>query len=531
MAFDPTHSTGPTVLNVGEFASRFLRMYGDQVAVRSTYGEITGAQLDLRTNRLANVFEAMGLLRGDRVAVFLPNRPEVVELEMACYKGAFVKAPINARLSPLEVAAVLADSGANLVLTTAARAESFLPLVKGALPRLLLVDTEASDSRSYEAALAAASEVYTARPVGRDELAVLHYTSGSSGVLKAAMQTFGNRLALARKNLMRPDGRMQPGETLGLVGPITHASGMQLVAAFCSGVTVRLFEKFEPVNFLRVMRDEGIENTFLVPTMITMLLQEIGPGEKRPALPALKRLVYGAAPMAPARVAEAMQVFGPVLAQGYGTGETTSGVTALTQRDHIEGLNGSPHLLASCGRPYAESLVEVVDDAGKPVADGEIGEIVVSGEDICAGYWNAPELTAEVFKNGRYHTGDLARVDANGYIYIVDRKKDMVVSGGFNVYPTEVEAVLYQHPAVAEACAFGIPHDKWGETVAAHIVLRDGMQTTVQEIEAFCTEYLGDFKRPRLVKFVPQVARNSNGKVARREEQAPYWVGRERRVN
>jgi acyl-CoA synthetase (AMP-forming)/AMP-acid ligase II len=165
------------------------------------------------------------------------------------------------------------------------------------------------------------------------------------------------------------------------------------------------------------------------------------------------------------------------------------------------------------------------------VATGEIGEIVVGGADVFAGYWRAPELTAEVLKNGRYHTGDLARADDEGYIYIVDRKKDMVISGGFNVYPSEVEAVLYQHPAVDEACVFSVPDDKWGEAVAAHIVRKPGAALDAAALDAFCAARLAGFKRPRRIEFVEALQKNANGKIARKAIQTPYWAGHDRRVN
>jgi acyl-CoA synthetase (AMP-forming)/AMP-acid ligase II len=215
------------------------------------------------------------------------------------------------------------------------------------------------------------------------------------------------------------------------------------------------------------MQARRVTHTFMVPTMINMLLAEVG-GRYRP-LPDLQRLGYGAAPMAPARILQAMDVFGPILSQGYGAGETTSGVCGLTVQDHLQARASRPERLASCGRPFLESLVEVVDDEGRPVPQGEIGEIVVSGADIFAGYWRAPELTAEVLRHGRYHTGDLARMDEQGFVYIVDRKKDMVISGGF--------------------------------------------------------------KRPRHIEFVQQLPKNPNGKVMRRAVQAPYWAQHARKVN
>ncbi|KQP21481.1 AMP-binding protein [Pseudorhodoferax sp. Leaf267] len=520
-----THPPRP-VTNVAALVARSAQRHARRVAVMSPARTLTFAQLEQRACRLANALLGMGLARGDRVGIYLPNCAEIVEIELACYKAALVKAPFNARLSPAEVAAAVANSEATLVVTTAERAESFRPHLAGAMPRLLLLDGPAD--AGYEAALARASDSFQTAEVQADDLAVLHYTSGSSGVLKAAMQTFGNRLAQLRKFLMRSE-TTRAGDTLGLVGPITHASGMQIVPALCSGTTIRLFSGFEPARFLADMRADRVTHTFLVPTMVNMLLAELQ-GRYRP-LPELQRLGYGAAPMAPARILQAMDVFGPVLSQGYGAGETTSGVCGLSVEDHLHARAARPERLASCGRPLLECDVQILDDAGQPVAVGEIGEIVVGGDDVFAGYWRAPELTAEVLKDGRYHTGDLARLDDEGFVYIVDRKKDMVISGGFNVYPSEVEAVLYQHAAVADACVFAVPDDKWGEAVAAHVVLRPGQAPDARAIDAFCAERLAGFKRPRHIEFVQALVKNANGKVARKTIQAPYWANHSRMVN
>ena len=514
------------VANVGALVARTASAFSQRIAVKSPERTVTFTELERRSNRLANALLGLGLARGDRVGIYLPNCVEIVELELACYKAGLVKAPFNARLSPPEVGEIAANSEASIIVTTAERAETFRPHIRGAMPRLLLLDDVAASG--YEAALANASDTFTPVAVFADEVAVLHYTSGSSGVLKAAMQTFGNRLAQLRKFLVRAEG-MQAGHIIGLVGPVTHASGMQIVPALCSGVTIRLFTSFEPDRFMADMKADRVTHTFMVPTMINMLLGELE-GCYRP-LPDLLRLGYGAAPMAPARIMKAMDVFGPVLSQGYGAGETTSGVCGLSAEDHLFARAAMPERLASCGRPYLECDVQILDDAGQPVATGEIGEIVVGGEDIFAGYWRAPELTAEVLKDGRYHTGDLARADDEGFVYIVDRKKDMVISGGFNVYPSEVESVLYQHDAVQEACVFAIPDDKWGESVAAHVVLKAGRIADATLIDAFCAERLAGFKRPRRVEFVDALPKNPNGKVMRKAVQAPYWAGQERMVN
>jgi acyl-CoA synthetase (AMP-forming)/AMP-acid ligase II len=514
------------VANVGMLVARSARAHGRRIAVLSPARTLSYAELEQRSNRLANALLGLGLARGDRVGIYLPNCAEIVEIEIACYKAGLVKAPFNARLSPAEVGEIAANSEASIIVTTRERAEQFRPHIRGEMPRLLLLDGDAATN--YDAALARAGDVFTPVQVHADELAVLHYTSGSSGVLKAAMQTFGNRLAQLRKFLTRSEG-MREGHVLGLVGPITHASGMQIVPALCNGVTIRLFAGFEPARFLADMRTDRVTHTFMVPTMINMLLGELQ-GHYRP-LPDLQRLGYGAAPMAPARILQAMDVFGPVLSQGYGAGETTSGVCGLSTEDHLYARAARPERLASCGRPYLECDVQILDDAGQPVAQGEIGEIVVGGEDIFAGYWRAPELTAEVLRDGRYHTGDLAHMDEEGYVYIVDRKRDMVISGGFNVYPSEVEAVLFQHEAVQEACVFAIPDDKWGESVAAHVVLKPGRPADAALLDAFCAERLAGFKRPRRLEFVDTLPKNPNGKVMRKAVQAPYWAGQTRMVN
>jgi len=297
------------------------------------------------------------------------------------------------------------------------------------------------------------------------------------------------------------------------------------------GATILLLDGFDPPKWLEAAEKHRVTMCFLVPTMIYALLAE--PSLRTRDLSSLRVVSYGAAPMSPARIKEAWQAFGPVLAQGYGAAETTGGVIALSTADHARAMSGErPELLSSCGRVSCESDVQVLDEAGRPVEGDAIGEICVRGPDVFAGYWRAPELSREVFDaEGWLHTGDLARVDGEGYIYIVDRKKEMLVSGGFNVYPTDVEAVLAQHPAISEVCVIGVPDDRWGETVKAVVVLRQGKQASAEEIMDFCRDLLAGFKRPRSVDFVNALPRNANGKIARKDVREQYWQGRTRRVN
>ncbi|MET0507747.1 MAG: AMP-binding protein [Burkholderiaceae bacterium] len=522
-------------MNLGLYLERSARFWPDRPAVLFRDHQLSYGALELRSNRLAHALRALGLKRGDRVAIVSPNRPEIVELECALYKLGLVKVALNSRLAPAE----LADAFANaepMACVAGPEHRAMVAAVAGGLPtleHLIALDPErggADGWADYEALLGAAPDTPVREPMRPEEVAVLHYTSGSTGKLKAAMQTVGNRFASLRKIIM---GRMHagPGDVLMLSGPITHASGMFIQPMLFQGATILLMERFQPAEILEAIERHRVTICFLVPAMIHALLAE--PSIRTRNLSSLRLVSYGAAPISPARIREAWSAFGPVLAQGYGAGETTGGVLGLTSADHARAISGErPELLAACGRALGEADVQVLDDHGQPVAGDAIGEICVRGPDVFAGYWRAPEPTREVLgDDGWLRTGDLARVDHEGYIYIVDRRKEMLVSGGFNVYPREVESVLAQHPAIYEACVIGVPDEHWGEAVKAVVVLRQGAQASAGELMSFCDGRLAGFKRPRSVDFVAHLPKNSNGKLSRKDVREPYWQGRERRVN
>lgn len=521
-------------MNLGMYLARSARFWADRPAILFRDRAVTYGELERRSNRLAHALLALGLKRGDRVAVVSPNRPEIVELECALYKIGLVKVALNSRLAPGELADALANAEPVACLAgpehraMVEEAAAGLPL----LQHFIAFTPAPAGSRwqDYEALLAAQPDTHVHVEMRPEELAVLHYTSGSTGKLKAAMQTVGNRTASLRKVIM---GRMHasPGDVLMLCGPITHASGMFIQPMLYQGATLLLMERFQPAEILEAIEKHRVSMCFFVPAMIYALLAE--PTIRSRDLSSLRLVSYGAAPMSPARIREAWAAFGPVLSQGYGAGETTGGVVALGIADHRRAIEGDrPELLSACGRAVGESDVQVLDEQGRPVEGDAIGEICVRGPDVFAGYWRAPEQSREALgTDGWLRTGDLARVDRDGYIFIVDRKKEMLVSGGFNVYPSEVESVLAQHPAVYEVCVVGVPDDHWGESVKAVVVLRDGARAEGSEIMDFCRGRLADFKRPRSVDFVPQLPKNGNGKLSRKDVREHYWRGRERRVN
>lgn len=523
-------------MNLGIYLARSARYWPEQPAILFRDRAITYRELEARSNRLAHALQAQGLKKGDRVAIVSPNRPEIVELECAFYKLGLVKVALNSRLAPAE----LADALANAEPVAVAAGPEHRAMVDavtgdlGCLAHRIGFDLAGAPSagawQDYESLLAAQGESAVRVEMQAGDLAVLHYTSGSTGKLKAAMQTVGNRMASLRKIIL---GRMSagPGDVLALCGPITHASGMFIQPMLFQGATLLILERFHPAEMLEAIERHKVTMCFFVPAMINALLAE--PSIRTRDLSSLKLVSYGAAPMSPSRIKEAWAAFGPVLAQGYGAGETTGGVCSLSIEDHRQAIEGDrPELLSSCGRPLGETEVEVLDDQGHPVTGDAIGEICVRGADVFAGYWRAEPQTREVLQeDGWLRTGDLARRDALGYIHIVDRRKEMLVSGGFNIYPSEVEAVMSQHPAIYEVCVIGIPDDHWGEAVKAVVVLRPGHQATDADLMDFCRGRLADFKRPRSVDFVPQLPKNPNGKMSRKDVREPYWRGRERRVN
>lgn len=511
-------------MELGSITARAARYWPRQTALIDARKRVSFAELENRANQLANALIQAGVQAGDRVAIQAWNRVELVETEVACYKGAFIKVPLNARLSTDETAHMLQDSGAKVLVADAEHAQAVLTRKNEvpALERVVNIDD------GYDAWLTTqASAPVQARTCGED-VAVLHYTSGSSGVLKAAMQTFGNREAMLRKFLMSPMRRAMPGDVQAHVGPITHASGMNLMYLIYCGATSLLLGRFEETELLQAIERERVTRLFMVPTMINRIVNH--PEINRYDLSSLRLVLYGAAPMAPALVEKAIGLFGPILTQGYGAGETNSMVTLLTEQDHVDALAHNPKRLASCGRCYAETEVRIVDAQDKDIQVGEVGEIIVRGADVMKGYWNAPELTSEAIVNGYYRTGDLATIDDEGYIYIVDRKKEMIISGGFNIYPAEIEQVLYAHPDIYEAAAVGIPDEEWGEQIKAVVVLKPGHSVSAQHIMDFCAKDLPGFKRPRSVDFTQELPKNPNGKIVRRLVREPFWAGKERQV-
>lgn len=513
-------------MNLGHYLTRSATYWPEREALVCGPARWTYRQLESEANRLASALLRRGLEPGGAVGTFAANRGELVVTEMALSKGGFIRVPVNARLAGDELTHVLRDADVRVLFVDTAHLDAARAAVTAAGTDCAVLDYESPDYRDL---LDTGTEEPIAIDVDADAPAVLNYTSGSTGRLKAAVQTHGNRLANMRKRLMSPSGAPTPEDRYLAPGPITHASGMVLLSLLARGAAVVVLPAFDTATFLRTLESERITSTFVVPTMLNMLMGH--PLITEVDLSAMRTLGVGGAPVSPQRLRDAVEVFGPIVMQGYGLGETTSGITILTAEDIVRGIDSDPELLMSCGRPVFDTEVRVVDDAGTPLPAGQIGEIVARGPDCVREYWNEPELSAQTFRDGWVHTGDVGYFRADGYLFIVDRKKDMIISGGFNIYCSEVEAALYEHPGVVEACVVGVPDEQWGEAVKAVVVARPDRAPTEQDLIDHCAARLARMKKPRSVDFVAALPVNRNGKIDRRLVRAGYWADADRQVN
>ena len=519
-------------MNLGTYLTRSALWFADRIAIVHEEYRFNFRQLNERVNRLANAFLGLGLQKGDRVALLSANRHQLVEADFACYKAGFVRVPLNARLSMPELIHMLNNSESNALILGPEFIEG-IERVRAQIPTVghtIALSQTLPSMLDYETFIHVASPDEPKAEVGLNDLCSLNYTSGTTGQLKAVMMSHRNRICQARKFLLVPDVNIQKESVMGHVGPITHASGGMILPFIIRGACNLILRTFEIKLLLETIAREKVTHLFTVPTMLNFLMAY--PDLKKYDLSSIQMIMYGASPMPVERIKQALEIFGPVLIQGYGQTETTSGFTFLSKDDHL--FAGDPkkmRRLASAGLPSPECEVRVVNEKGEDVKPGEVGEIIERGDDAMLGYWKDPELTAETLRDGWVYTRDMATIDEDGYIYIVDRKSDMIISGGFNIYPSEVENALHVHPAVFEAAVIAVPDEQWGESVKAVVVLREGMKATEEEIIEHCKKHLASYKKPKSVDFVPELPKNPYGKVLRRKLREKYWVGQERMVH
>jgi fatty-acyl-CoA synthase len=504
---------------------RALARYPSRIAFSWPGGSITYQGATDLIGRIQKVLTQLGLAPGARVALLSANRAD-------SWCGG-----VAAQLARLSVTA----------LHPLGSLDDQLFQIEDSEAEVLVVDADAFGDRGGELAaraaglkavftlgpagygvdlLAAVEAAGTASPrslAGPDDIATLNYTGGTTGKSKGALRYHREYGGFA--NAILADFEIPATPSYLAVAPISHVAGTKVLPTLMRGGTVHMLKGFDPEAVFKTISRERINFTLLVPTMIYVLLDH--PALDKTDLSSLELLLYGASAMSPSRLVEGIERIGPVFSQLYGQTECYP-VSVLRKADHDP---KTPELFTSCGFPIAACEVRILDDADREVATGEAGEICVRAPHVMAEYWKRPEQTAETLKSGWLHTGDIARSDERGYMFILDRKKDMIVSGGFNIFPREVEDVLSQHADVAMVAVVGVPDDKWGEAVKAIVVMKPGKTATSTDIINFTRERIAGFKTPKSIDFIEALPRNASGKILRRHLRDPYWAGKDRQVN
>ena len=452
--------------------------------VRS-YGEMAS-----RVSRLASGFtEKISLKRGDRVALAMKNCPEYYEIMFACWHAGLTAVPMNAKLHPKEFAYILENSGAKACFVT--------PDLGSAVPNAI----------SVESLQEFFGEPKPPVEVRAEEPAWLFYTSGTTGVPKGATLTHRNLLFQTHAYFADID-KLGPGDSILHPAPLSHGSGCYALPHFAAGAVNVIPESgsFDAEEIFALLDHWPNASFFAAPTMVVRLLASSAARSPRK----LKTIIYGGAPMYVADSAKAIDLFGPRLYQLYGQGEAPMTITGLPQSEHEKRAH-----LETAGVPRTGVEVKIFDEGDAELPAGEIGEIVTRSDCVMAGYWRNPEATAKTLRGGWLHTGDLGSLDAEGFLTIKDRSKDMIISGGANIYPREIEEVLLRHPAVAECSVVGRPHKEWGEEVIAFVVRRG--EVLPADLEKLCLDNIARFKRPREYRFVDALPKNNYGKVLKTE--------------
>jgi fatty-acyl-CoA synthase len=503
--------------------------YPNETALVQGDLRLTYTEMFARIRRTGRALLALGLRPGDRIAFVMADSTELLEVMYGALWAGLTIVPLNARVSVEDHVYMVGDSQARALVFDAATAErGHAILAAGNIEFAIATHEDAVPERGrLLSRLSASQHGGPGHPeIDIDNECWIQYTGGTTGYPKGALHTHRTILATLYSCTLELDVR--PGEVSAHVAPLTHSGIVYVLPVWARGGTNIVLGGFDPPRLLDAIERERVTSTLVVPTMLYYLLDLPGIADRD--LSSLRTLTYGAAPIGPDRLEQALDLLGPIFLQVYGQTEAPAQITVLAKRDHLRARE-NPELLRSCGRPVAIADVRCADENLVGVPDGQPGEIVVQGPNVTLGYINKPEETAEALRNGWLCTGDIGVRDEDGYFYIVDRKKDMIVSGGFNVYPKEIEQTLFSHPAVRDACVVGVPDEKWGEAVKAVVVVSEGAEVSEPELVEFVKERKGSVLAPKSVDFVEAIPLTTIGKHDKKAVRETYWAGRERAVN
>lgn len=518
-------------MNSFAFLAKAARQRGDAPALMHGAETVSYRDFHARALAIGGNLRRLGCKPGDRIAFCLANSPRILEVIFGCFAAGLVVVPINARLHPREMAYIVGNSGAEVLIYGPDHHDGIAECsdaFDGLKVRVCIEDV--SGALQYRELLDGAHALEAPVEVEAGDPCWLFYTSGTTGRPKGAIWTH-RMVRVIVMNYLADLHNIQPGEMVLHAAPMSHGSGIVALPAVARGAVNVVLEpaSFEPKALFETIERLRISHVaFLAPTQIIKMLDEYE--AEAFDLSSLKAITYGGAPIYVDHLRRAVDAFGPVFVQLFGQGEAPITITGMTAARHLELLAANDPRIGSAGQVRTDVEARCVDENDNPLGPGETGEVVARGDIVMPGYWNNREATAEALRGGWLHTGDIGLFDEEGYLFLLDRAKDMIISGGNNVYPREVEEIIVQHPAVASVCVVGIPDPYWGEAVHAVVVPEANASVTASDIIAHCGKHLAGYKKPKAVDFVTELPVSGYGKILRREVRERYWQGQDARI-
>lgn len=517
-------------MNTFAFLEKSARQFPDSPAIVQGAETVTYRQFRDRALAIGGNLLAAGCRPGDRVAFCLGNSPRILELTYGCFAAGLVVVPVNARLHAREIAYIVGNSGAK-VLVHGPEYQAGIVANADLFAGVARYCTDAVDGADlFQTLVDGGQALGVAADAEPEDLCWLFYTSGTTGKPKGAM--WNHRMVrTVIMNYLADLHNIQPGEVVLHCAPLSHGSGIIALPTVARGAVNAITEtaSFDIDSLLETVERLQVSHiAFMAPTQIVKLLDDYQPGKRD--ISSLRAICYGGAPIYVDQLRQAIETFGPIFVQLYGQGEAPITITGMSAKLHLDLLAAGDARIGSAGRVRTDVEAHCVDAQDNPLPPGEVGEVVARGDVVMPGYWQNPEASAEALRGGWLHTGDVGYFDDRGFLFLLDRAKDMVISGGNNVYPREVEEAIILHPKVANCVVFGIPDDYWGEAVHAVVVVKPGETLVAKDVIDFCGEHMAGYKKPKAVDFVDALPVSGYGKILRREVRDKYWEGHASRI-